>query len=103
MKNLDSTEYMAFFVIELSDDLENFEAMSFKINELVKQQDGYIRGEDFETTDGKYITTCYWRSLEDIKHWRNHLQHQLAIKLGKEKWFKSYKITISEVKYVLGE
>lgn len=102
MKNLDTSEYMAFFIIEPSNDLENFEEMGVKINELVKQQNGYIRGEDFETTDGRYITTCYWRSLEDIKNWRNHLQHQIAIKLGKEKWFKSYKITISKVEYKLG-
>jgi heme-degrading monooxygenase HmoA len=94
--------YMALFIIELGDDLDNFEEMSLKMNELVSQQSGYLGGEDMETTDGRIISICYWENLDSIKDWRGNLEHQIAIKLGKEKWFKSYQIQISKVEYILG-
>lgn len=101
MKNLQTPYYMAFFTIELSEDLDNFEETSLRMNELVAQQEGYLGGEDMETTDGKVISVCYWKNLENIKTWRSHVEHQMAIEQGKKRWFSKYKIQIAEVKYGL--
>lgn len=98
-KKLQLPCYMALFIIELSNDLENFGETSLRMDELVAQQEGYLGGQEFETKDEKYITICYWKSIEDIKKWRGNLEHQMAIKYGQEKWFKSYKITISKVEH----
>jgi heme-degrading monooxygenase HmoA len=102
MKNKQVPYFMALFIIELSEDLEGFNEMSIKINELVAQQNGYLGGEDIEASDGRIISICYWENLDSIKAWRGHLEHQIAIKLGKEKWFKTYNIQISKVEHVLG-
>lgn len=102
MKDKKVPYFMALFIIELSEDLDGFNEMSIKINEYVAQQIGYLGGEDIEATDGRIISICYWENLDSIKTWRQHVEHQIAIKLGKEKWFKSYNIQISKVEYVLG-
>lgn len=102
MKNFETPYYMVFFSIEMSDDLDNFEETYLKMDELVAQQEGYLGDDEIKDTDGKTISICYWKNLDAIKAWRGHLEHQIAIKLGKEKWFKSYQIRIAKVEYVLG-
>lgn len=59
---------MALFVIELSENLDEFEPMSMKMNTLVAQQEGYLGGEDILSTDGRVISMCYWKDLESIKN-----------------------------------
>ena len=94
--------YTAIFIIELSDDLDGFEEMSVRMNTLVVNQEGYLGGEDIETSDGRIISFCHWDSLESIQKWRQNLEHQIAIKQGQQKWFKSYQIQIARIEYSLG-
>ena len=35
--------------------------------------------------NGFEIALSYWHSLEDIKHWQQDAEHQVAQRLGKEK------------------
>ena len=38
----------------------------------------------------------YWNSLEDIQTWHKDAEHQVAQRLGKEKWYKSVSVEICE-------
>jgi heme-degrading monooxygenase HmoA len=35
--------------------------------------------------------------MDDIKKWKQDEVHQLAQRLGKEKWYTSYKVQIVEI------
>lgn len=74
---------------------EGYEAMSEKMEELAKQQPGYLGIESAGNEFG--ITVSYWQSPEAIKNWKANVDHQLAQKLGKEKWYAQYKIRICRV------
>ena len=60
--------------------------------DLASQQPGYFGHESVR--DGLGITISYWKSLEDIKNWKQVSDHQIAQKLGREKWYKAYKTRI---------
>ncbi len=36
------------------------------------------------------ITVSYWRSLDAIFHWRNHADHKIAQRFGREKWYAAF-------------
>ena len=72
-----------------------YSKMSDKMVELVSQQDGFLGFESAREELG--ITVSYWRDEESIKNWKANLEHQEAQKLGKELWYKHYKIRIAKV------
>ena len=47
--------------------------------------------------DGLGITVSYWKDLESIRAWKAHAEHQVAQKLGHEKWYAAFKTRIARV------
>ena len=48
------------------------------------------------------ITISFWKTLEDIAHWKAHMEHQKAQRLGKEQWYKNYTVRICKVEREYG-
>lgn len=71
---------------------ERYAQTAAEMVDLANQQPGYLGHESVR--DGLGITISYWKSLEDIKNWKQVSDHRLAQKLGREKWYKAYKTRI---------
>lgn len=69
--------------------------MAARMLELAQQQDGFIAFESAKQEIG--ITVSYWRDLESIKKWRNHVEHREAQRLGRELWYDSFELHIARV------
>jgi heme-degrading monooxygenase HmoA len=69
--------------------------MAQQMLELAKQQPGFLGEESAREELG--ITISYWESLEAIKNWKQNAKHLQAQKLGKEKWYKKYKLRVALV------
>jgi len=69
--------------------------MAQKIDELAKEQTGYLGIESAREDLG--ITVSYWKDLESISKWRENAGHQLAQTKGYEIWYKSFKVRICKV------
>jgi heme-degrading monooxygenase HmoA len=63
---------------------------------LASGQKGYLGHESVR--DGLGITISYWKTLEDIKNWKQVSDHLAAQHLGREQWYKAYKTRICLVK-----
>lgn len=74
---------------------DGYEAMSDKMVKLAQKQPGYLGHESARSEIG--ITVSYWESLDAIKSWKSNLDHQLAQKFGREKWYSHYKVRICRV------
>ncbi len=58
----------------------------------------YGCSEFIATTEGhNEIAISYWKSLEQIKKWKNDKEHLNAQHLGKTKWYKAYSVQIVEI------
>ena len=55
--------------------------------------------QDFvSVTEGnEEIAISYWQSMQQIRDWKNDPEHRRAQKMGRDKWYKSYKVEICEV------
>jgi heme-degrading monooxygenase HmoA len=97
-----SPYYAVIFTSQQNDDHDGYEVMSEKMLSLVSQQTGFLGAESVRGLDQVGITVSYWDSLESIKNWKQNLEHQVAQKNGKERWYKNYRIRIARVEKEYG-
>ncbi|HEY4322816.1 MAG TPA: antibiotic biosynthesis monooxygenase [Mucilaginibacter sp.] len=87
--------YAVIFTSIRTEGDNGYNAMDDEMDELAKQQPGYLGIESARKELG--ITVSYWRSLEDIKNWKANTRHLIAQKTGREKWYERYKVRICKV------
>lgn len=76
---------------------DGYHEMNEKLFALAEKQTGYLGMNSFRNADGVGVSILYWKTLEDIKAWGQHPEHLIAQKLGREKWYHSYRIRICKV------
>lgn len=87
--------YAVIFTTERSTIDEGYTQMAQQMLEMAQQQPGFLGEESAREELG--ITVSYWESLEAIKNWKHNAKHLQAQKLGKEKWYKKYKLRVARV------
>jgi heme-degrading monooxygenase HmoA len=94
MKNF-KPYYAVIFTSTQSQDIDGYSEMAEKMENLAKQQTGFI-GID-SARDDVGITVSYWESLEAIKNWKANTVHLLAQQKGREQWYNWYNVKICKV------
>ena len=87
--------YAVIFTSLKIDEDKGYDDMSEKMVKAVSKQDGFLGFEAAKEELG--ITVSYWRDEESILAWKSNLEHQEAQKMGRELWYKRYKIRIAKV------
>ena len=87
--------YAVIFTSIKNAESSDYEIISKKMIELVKGQKGFLGFESAQEEVG--ITISYWENLQSILNWKNNFEHQEAQKLGKEKFYQTFKVRISKV------
>jgi heme-degrading monooxygenase HmoA len=91
-----TTPYYAVIFTSLRTDVdEDYGDMAQKMLDLAAQQPGFLGAESAREALG--ITVSYWRDIDSIKNWKAVADHRQAQKLGRQKWYASYKIRVSKV------
>jgi heme-degrading monooxygenase HmoA len=91
-----ATPYYAVIFTSVRTDIEDgYDDMAQKMLDLAADQPGFLGAESAREALG--ITVSYWRDLNSIKNWKAVAEHREAQKLGREKWYASFKIRISKV------
>lgn len=76
-------------------DSEGYLEMATKMEELARQQDGFLGVESAREDIG--ITVSYWKDLKSIKNWKQNLDHIEAQQKGIAIWYEKYKVRIALV------
>ncbi|NVK21567.1 MAG: antibiotic biosynthesis monooxygenase [Kangiellaceae bacterium] len=87
--------YAVIFTSLRTLDTEGYTEMAELMVELASQQTGFLGFESARDHVG--ITVSYWSDLASIQAWKTHAKHQIAQKLGQEKWYSDYKVRIARV------
>ncbi|MBS1904778.1 MAG: antibiotic biosynthesis monooxygenase [Bacteroidetes bacterium] len=75
-----------------------YESMSDEIEAMVNEQPGFLGLESVREPNGNGITVCYWKSIDDIKRWKDEALHREAQERGRLEWYAEYGIRIVEIK-----
>ena len=98
--NVNPPYYAVIFTSVRTDNDQGYERMIDHMMDLGLKHPGCL-GIDSVNDGDKGISVTYWRDLESIKSWKDVADHEVAQKLGREKWYKSYttRITLVEREY----
>ncbi len=80
---------------ELPDD--GYGKMADRMEELAREQPGFLGIESARGESGVGITISYWATLEDVAAWRQHAEHLVAQRLGREQWYNWYALRVCRV------
>lgn len=93
--------YYAVIFTSLRTDGDNgYGHMAERMVELAAKQPGYLGIET--AREGLGITVSYWASLEAIAAWKAVAAHQVAQRLGKEKWYSQFTLRVCKVEREYG-
>ena len=87
--------YAVIFTSLQTDDLKGYGEMAEKMQQLAARRDGFLGIESARSGVG--ITVSYWRDEASILAWKADVEHQVAQKLGKAKWYSDYKTRVCRV------
>lgn len=87
--------YAVIFTSVRTETKDGYQETAQRMLELAQTMPGYLGEESARNEIG--ITVSYWKSLEDIKAWKQHSEHLLAQTMGREKWYAAYKTRIALV------
>ena len=71
--------------------------MATEMERLGSAQPGFLGIESARGGDGFGITVTYWRRAEDARAWKGVSEHLGAQKLGRERWYRMFRVRICEV------
>jgi heme-degrading monooxygenase HmoA len=69
---------------------------------LAGAQPGFLGVESARGEDGLGITVSYWSDEEAIRRWRQHADHLVAQRAGRERWYRAYEIRVCRVEREYG-
>lgn len=84
--------YAVIFTSIKNEEINEYEEIAKRMLELVQKQSGFLGVESVSEQIG--ITISYWKNLASIQNWRKNFEHQEAQKLGRAKFYQSYKVRI---------
>ncbi len=88
--------YVVLFYSQLNSD-EGYEAMAQQINDLVRDQPGYLRHHSCRDESGFGLTVSYWEDLDSIRAWKQNSVHLQAQEMGRSRFYSGYSIEVCQL------
>ena len=86
-----------FTSLDTQADAAGYARTAQRMVELAARQPGYLGVEETRDDAGVGITVSYWESLDAIAAWKNQADHLDAQRLGRERWYRAFRLRIARV------
>jgi heme-degrading monooxygenase HmoA len=87
--------YVVIFSSTLRTHSDAYEKIAKRMVQLAKAQPGFLGIESVRNGFG--ITLSYWKDESSIKNWKQETEHLAVQKMGKENWYKSFKVRVARI------
>ena len=95
--------FAVIFSFRLRDvDLSEYYRKSDLLMDKAMRLPGFYGEEAIRLEDRNGLTVSYWRSLEDIKEWRDDTEHKATRRLGIANWYQQYDLRVAEITRAYG-
>ena len=84
------------------DDAAAYEKTAARMRELAARREGFLGMESARDPDGFGMTISYWRDAECARAWKLDAEHLEAQRLGRERFYRAYRIRICAVEREYG-
>ena len=89
------------YVVIFKAKIQHLDPEYFKTAQILRDKAlSQFNCEKFETVaeNAFEIALSYWNSLQDIQAWHQDADHQVAQRIGKDKWYQSFSVEVCEIK-----
>ncbi|MGS4989376.1 antibiotic biosynthesis monooxygenase family protein [Roseibium sp. RP-7] len=88
-----------FEVIPHADKKQAYLDMAAEMKPLVEQIDGFLSVERFQslTNPEKLLSVSFFRDEAALNEWRQLTQHRKAQRVGRNSYFKDYRLRVAQV------
>lgn len=76
---------------------KEIEQIDARMLELASAMPGFVSYRQYAAPDGEGVAVVEFESHETAAAWRAHPAHREAQRLGKDRWFAEYRITVCDV------
>jgi heme-degrading monooxygenase HmoA len=78
---------------------EEYEATEERMQERVRAIAGSdpVEVKHYTAEDGERLAVMMWRDGETLDKWRCDPEHRVAQRMGRERWYASYELTVAQV------
>ena len=77
--------------------LADYEATGARMDALVRTIPGFVDAKNYKSDDGDEISLVTFASRDALRAWREHPEHVLAQKAGREQFYASYQVQVCAV------
>ena len=87
-----------FEVTPTREGMKKYLDLASMLKPMLSGFEGFLRAERFSSLqeDGKLLSMNVWKDEDAVMRWRNEVKHRMSQQEGREKLFKSYRITVCE-------
>lgn len=78
---------------------DGYAEVASRMEELAREQPGFLGVESARGEDGLGITISYWAAHADVVAWGRQAEHLLAQKRGREEWYRWYTLRVCRVEH----
>ena len=75
----------------------DFQATVPRIEELARAMPGFLEYKTFTAEDGERVSIIVFDTLDHHLAWRRHAEHVEAQRLGRDRFYASYDISVCEL------
>jgi len=79
------------------ENVDEYRATAVRMEELARAMPGFLEFKQFTADDGERVSIIVFDSSEHQAAWRHHPEHVEAQRLGRDEFYASYDITVSDV------
>jgi heme-degrading monooxygenase HmoA len=76
---------------------KDYEETDARMADLAATMPGFVSYRQYASTDGEELAVVEFESHETVAAWKAHPEHREAQRLGRERWFAEYRITVCDV------
>ncbi len=77
--------------------VDDYHDTAQRVLELARTMPGFVDFKSFEADDGERVSIVTFESRETQRAWRDHPEHRAAQQMGRDRFYASYDISVSEV------
>ena len=79
------------------ENVDEYRATASRMEDLARAMPGFVDFKTFSADDGERVSIIVFDSLEHQAAWRRHAEHVEAQRLGRDRYYASYDISVCEV------
>jgi heme-degrading monooxygenase HmoA len=76
---------------------DDYAAMAEEMLARARTMPGFVDFKSFAANDGERLSVIRWESQETLRAWTDDLRHVIAQRLGRQKWYRYFRVEVAEV------